>query len=289
MKNSFQRLKIKFIIIFSILGIITIAFSITLICFACWQSFAIKTLDWLALLFSGLASISTVFLGIIAYWQNERFKIMNDEFSDKREKENKKHQDQLLEINNRLIKIEENKERAYIAFNQNEVYVYNSDQQVSLIGKTYSSGIFDGDNSLRDSAIFIFQITNQTDVPIRYFQITNMVVTYTNYAALKGKQDKILMRYSTGGFIPSPIIGKGEVVNYVLLTSGLRNIAEELPDDEEINIAIDFEVASIFNRIVRQKFLLRLQRKNSFFDAKDNKNIFWNYCFESNSEIDFKQ
>lgn len=48
---------------------------------------------------------------------------------------------------------------------------------------------------------------------------------------------------------------------------------------------MDLEVESIFNRIVKQTFLLRLQRKNAFFDAKDNKNAFWNYCFESNPEF----
>lgn len=242
------------------------------------------------MLFSGLASISTVFLGIIAYWQNERLKIISDESSEKHETINKNHQEQLLEINNRLMKIEENKEYAYIAFSQEKVYVYNINQPFSLTGKTYSSGIMESNNTTTNNgAIFVFKITNQTDVPIRYFQITNMIVSYTDYAKEKGKQDNILMDYSTGGFIPSPIINKGEIVNYVIMASGLQNIAENLSKDEEINIVLDLEVASIFNRIVTQKFLLRLQRKNGFFDAKDNKNIFWNYCYESNPEFISKQ
>lgn len=289
MKNNFQMLRIKFVIIFAIFGAITIAFSITLICFACKKSFGIEPVDWLVLLFSGLASISTVFLGIVTYWQNERFKILGDESSDKREKENKKHQDQLLEINNRLMKIEENKEYAYITFNQNKVYVYNSNQQISLEGKTYFGCISKGDNTLQDSTIFIFQITNQTDVPIRYFQITDMIITYANFATSKGVIDKELIHYSAGGLVPSPIISKGETVNYVLLASGLYNIAENLLEDDEINIAIDLEIASIYNQIVKQKFMLRLQRKNQFFDAKEDKNIFWNYCYEDIPEFIAKQ
>ncbi len=258
-------------------------FSITFVFFAYKQSYSIETIDWLALLFSGLASLSTVFLAIIAYWQNERFKILSDMSSEKHESINKNYQEQLLEINNRLMKIEENKEYAYLAFSQEPVYVYNNNHPFSLVGKTYSSGILESNCTTTSiSTIFVFKITNQTDVPIRNFQITNMIVSCTNYAKENGKQDNILMHYSTGGFIPSPIIDKGEIVNYVLLASGLQDIAENLSEDEEINIVIDLEVESIFNRIVKQSFLLRLQRKNAFFNAKDNKNAFWNYCFESN-------
>lgn len=287
MKNNFQKLKIKFAIMFAVLGIVTTAFSVILICFACKQSYSIKTVDWLSLLFSGLASISTVFLGIIAYWQNERFKILSDESSEKHEIINKNHQDQLLEINNRLMKIEENKEYAYIAFSQEKVYVYNINQPFSLTSKTYSSGISEGNGTTANNgAFFVLKITNQTDVPIRYFQITRMIVAYSNYKKESGKRDKELMRYSSvGGFIPSPIINKGEIVNYVILASGLQDIAENLSEDEEINIVMDLEVKSIFNRIVKQTFLLRLQRKNAFFDAKKNRNAFWNYCYESNLEF----
>ena len=110
-----------------------------------------------------------------------------------------------------------------------------------------------------------------------------MAIEYSDYE--NNSRNKKIEVYEAGGFIPSPIIDKGEVVNYVLVANNIENVAENLPNEMEISLVMDMEVTSIYGRTVIQKFMLRLQRENAFFNAGNNKNIFWNYCFESDPEL----
>ena len=181
------------------------------------------------------------------------------------------------------MKLEENKEYAYLAFTQDIVVVCNSNCGFqSKNPKTYTGGITNGDKDFKDGTVFVFNITNQTDVPIRYFQIKKLNIRYSDYGTGEEQQ---LVKYTSGGFVPNPIISKGENVSYVLVASGLTNLAEDLPNGMEINLVIELEVVSIFGRRVIQTYLLRLQRKNAFFDAKTDKHIFWNYCYESTPKL----
>ena len=59
--------------------------------------------SWLDALFTWISAAAAIFIGLIAYRQNEKFKELNDAA----EEESKKRQTELLEINNRLIKLEE--------------------------------------------------------------------------------------------------------------------------------------------------------------------------------------
>lgn len=271
--------KAKWIVIFVLFSLATIGvtFFFTLCLFR--QSFNIETTEWLSAILSWLSVASAIFIGLIAFWQNERFKDENDKSAQKSEE----YQKDLLEINNRLMKIEENKECAQIAFIQEVVTVANSeDFQSGSSRKQYSAGITEASRSFANSTVFSFGITNQTHTPIRYFELTQFKVSYYDQNTRTNTKIK---DYPKGGFVPSPIIDRGEAVNYILVANNLHDLAENLPVDNEINIVIVVEVTSIFNRTVEQKFLLRLQKNNTLFHSNGNKNVFWNYCYESDLHI----
>lgn len=270
--------KAKWIVIFILFFFATIGVTFFFTYCLIKQSFNIETTDWLSAILSWLSVTSAIFIGLIAFWQNERFK----EESDKSAQKAEDYQKDLLEINNRLMKIEENKECAQIAFIQEIVTVANSEEFKSGSSrKQYSAGITDMDRNFNNSTIFSFGISNQTNTPIRHFELTKCSISY--YDCSTGNSTKI-KDYPKGGFVPSPIIDRGEAVNYLLVANNLHDLAENLPANNEINIVLIVEVTSIFNRTVEQKFLLRLQKDNTLFHA-NNKNLFWNYCYESDSQI----
>ena len=180
------------------------------------------------------------------------------------------------------MQIEENKECAHIAFLQEVVTVTNAEEYKPPSNrKIFTAGISNAGRDFNNSTVFCFGITNQTDIPIKCFELTKFRVSYCNYEIDKNVE---VLSYSKGGFVPSPIISRGEAVNFVLVANDLYNLAEKLPKGYEINIVVTVEVTSIFNRTVEQRFLLRLQKSNALFKSKSI-NYFWNYCFESESRI----
>ncbi len=277
-----KNIKIRFRILFISFGILVMILSFAIIFGAYKQLFEIEKSDWLNMFFAWISSASAIFLGLIAYWQNERFKLENDLSAERSETKSEEYQSQLLSINNRLMKLEENKEYTYLAFTQEPVLVVNHNFGFKIDGKTYMAGISNAGKEFCDSTIFAFGITNQTEIPIRCFQIKKLAIEYSDYG--DSKNNKKIAVYNSGGFVPSPIISKGEVVNYVLVANNIKDLAENLPDGMEISLIMTLEVISIYGRVMYQKFLIRLQRKNGFFNAGNDKNIFWNYCFEDSPE-----
>lgn len=270
--------KAKWIVVFVLFLLVTIGVTFFFTYCLFKQSFNIETNDWLSAILSWLSVSSAIFIGLIAFWQNERFKEENDKSAQKSEM----YQKQLLEINNRLMKIEENKECAQIAFLQEIVTVTNAEEYKQPSNrKIFTAGISNAGRDFNNSTVFCFGITNQTDIPIKCFELTKFCVSYSNYEI---DEDVEVLSYSKGGFVPSPIISRGEAVNFVLVANELHNLAENLPKGYEINIILTAEVTSIFNRTVEQNFLLRLQKNNALFKSK-SLNYFWNYCFESESRI----
>lgn len=278
MEKKRKILKFKFLIFAVLFCIFVLMSSVFMLYCAYKQSFGIERTDWLSLLLTCITSCSAAFLGFVAYWQNERFKLETDIDTQKTNDKNDEYQNQLLQVNNRIMKLEENKEYAYIAFIQSPVLVSNDKQNIAMKGKTYISGISNSGKEFRESTFFVFSITNQTDIPIRYFQINKMTISYSDYG---NDTDNRIISYGVGGFVASPIISKGESVNYIVVANGISDLVQNLPEGMEINLTINIEVTSIFDRKVIQTFLLRLQQKNAFFDSKENKNVFWNYCYES--------
>ena len=229
--------------------------------------------SWLDALFTWISAAAAIFIGLIAYRQNEKFKELNDAA----EEESKKRQTELLEINNRLIKLEEKKEYAYITFVQGEVTVTNPDKKIRKGEHCYSSGITNEKKVSNDITVFSLFVSNQTSVPIRHFEIRKLEILYADFESGKRKH---IISYGVGGFVPSPIMSEGAIVQYLLFAAGVKDLAENLPDGQEINLKIEIEVTSIFGRATNQTFLLRLQPRNAFFTQCD-KNTFWNYCYES--------
>lgn len=280
MDKRIKKLKFHFITFLSILIGYTVVSTAFMVWFAYRESFRIVRTDWLTYVFTNIASCATVFLGYVSYWQNERFKIESDISSEKSEEKNAEYQKQLLQINNRIMRLEENKEYAFITFIQGPVLVCNQSTPFQIEGKKYTALISNSGHEIQDCIFFVFQITNQTDIPIRYFQIKEMRISYMNYET--GEENRVT-NYKEGGFVPAPIIDKGEAISYVLGVNNQKDFIEGIPYEGEINLILLVEVESIYNRKVNQKFLLRLQRKNAFFDAGKDENIFWNYCFEASA------
>lgn len=280
MKNTKGNRVILWIIIY-----IVVVVAVLGILFHCAyeEKYSVSRNDWLNMCFAWISSMSAVFLGFIAYWQNERFKIHAEKSAEETERINREYQERLLEINNRLIKLEEQKEYAYIAFTQDSVLVGGKNIKCETNRKTYVAAITNNQKKFEKITGFVFRLTNQTDVPIRSFQILDMVIEYSDYGNSSNNIRK--GHYGTGGFVPSPMIARGEIINYALFVNELDGLAENLPDGMEISLKLKTETVSIYNRTTIQEFLLRLQRKNVFFNAENNKNIFWNYCFEGKSEL----
>ena len=279
-KHLGEIMKNKFIFIFCVFIFLVVIGTFLLgYCFI-QSSFGVDRSNWLNAILSWLSVASAIFIGLIAYWQNERFKRENDLAGERTDK----YQQDLVNINNRLIQIEENQEYSYLAFLQKEIYVANTiDQIPKMYRKQYCGGIAQKDNrEFKNATLFTFGITNQTDVPVRCFEIKEMNISYDDF----GTGDRIkVAHYGTGGFIPSPIIGKGEEVGFYLAANGITDLAKNLPDGYEIVIRLSMNVTSIYNRKVIQHFLLRLQTENATFCNSADKKMFWNYCFEADSTI----
>lgn len=271
--------KTKWYVIFISFSLITLGAIIFFVFGMINQYWGVATSEWLSAILSWLSVASAIFIGLTAFWQNERFKEENDKASERADQ----YQEDLIHINNRLIKIEENKECAQLAFMQEIATVSNSESfQPNTNRKKYTAGITDSGRDFNCSTIFSFGITNQTHTPVRCFELTKFKISYCDYE----KDDEIPIKsYGKGGFVPSPIIDYGEVVNYILVANNLQNVVESLPKGYEIVIRLTMEVTSIYNRTVEQRFLLRLQKKNVQFNSPHDTHYFWNYCFELDSKI----
>lgn len=287
MKKGSHNFKIKYRVIFTLFFIISVLVIVFLIIAAKCDLFSIQKSDWLNALFAWTSAISAIFLGIIAYSQNERFKIESDISSAKMDIVQKEHQAELfklnqqaVEINNRLLQLEENKEKAYLAFLQKEVIVCNlKDDKFLFDGKSYRGGFPDENGKhANDGTIFKFKITNQTNVPIRNFQIERFSVSIKNWET---DDDNLVIKKSAGAFIPSPIIDKSEEVEYIFLVPDIYDLAENLKGGYEIVLMIDISVTSIYDRTIEQGFLLRLQRGITGLPKEVARNVFSLYCFES--------
>ena len=76
-KND-NNLKRKSVLLFSSLGALTIIGVATLLIAFFRGSFGITKPDWLSAVFAWISALSAIFIGLVAYLQNERFKIEND-------------------------------------------------------------------------------------------------------------------------------------------------------------------------------------------------------------------
>ena len=174
-------MKDRFRWIFTIFAFVVVAIVIFL--FGCFvrKGFGISRSDWLNALLSWLSVASAIFIGLIAYWQNERFKKENDVAGER----NDKYHDDLVRINNRLIKIEENRERAYIAFLQGPVLVMKNGivAHQTIHEKCYTGILLEKDKNrnLDRGTVLELGITNQTNVPIRDFELQSTSIRYENF------------------------------------------------------------------------------------------------------------
>lgn len=269
----------KYFIPFWIIFIIGVIFLIVCMCF---NLFYVKNTEWLQALVGWFGTCGAVFIGLVAIAQNEKFDKANKDAQEKAEQQAKEYQDKLLEINDRMISLEESKLYSLISFFQKPVLVVNSDANIEMNSNCYGAFISnDKSESNGLSTIFVFSITNRTDVPIRYFQIEKASVYYSNFAT---GEDIAIVSYKNGGFVPSPIVGKNDEIFYVLTMDGIKDLVDNLPEGFEICLNLNIEVESVFGYAVKQKFLIRLQDRNSKAN-EDNKYLLWNYCYESTSEM----
>lgn len=284
----YKRLWLKTLIVLLCFLIIASIGTVFILCCLQNEAYDIDKSDWLNAMFAWISAISAIFIGLVAIWQNERFKQESDKNVARSEQESKKYQDELLEVNKRIMKLEESKEYAYITFVQCLGHVVNNDvtgaKEIKYSEmKTYAAFIANDRNQLSSKGtMFEFFVTNQTDIPIRYIEFKETIVSYDDFKT--GKRMHIA-QYGKGGFISSPIISKSEAVQVLLVLDGITDLAIKKPLNSEIVIKFKIQVTSIFNRTASQIFLLRLQSNNVYFE-QPTPTLFWNYCTEFNSDID---
>ncbi len=277
MNNSNKKTNFKFKIIFFLFFVFTLLGLAVLTYATKINLFGIEKSDWLGAFFSWISAMSAVSLGLVAYWQNERFKNENDLSSQKAEEVAVKHNTELIEINNRLLQLEENKEKSYITFSQTVVQIFNDSDNFKIMEKPYMAGFPSEKSDNLGAGVFLLKLINLTDIPIRYIEMLNMNISYTNYYT--DESSKILS-FTKGGFIPSPVTEKNKEFLCAFVVPGAKDIFKNLPPKSEINICLTTLVESIFGRKVEQVFLLRLQRENSCFKATDEHSFFL-YCYVS--------
>lgn len=275
--NTTKRLNFKFKIIFFLFFLLTLLGTALLVYATKINLFGIEKSDWLGAFFSWISAMSAVSLGLVAYWQNERFKNENNISAQKAEELAAKHNKELVEINNRLLQLEENKEKAYITFSQTVIQIFNDSDNFKLIEKPYMAGFPSANSDKQGAGIFLFKLINLTDTPIRYIEVLNMNISYTNYYTDESSK---LLSFAKGGFIPSPVTEKNKEFLCAFVVPGAKNIFNNIPQKSEINIRLTTSVESIFGRQVEQVFLLRLQRENACFKATDEHSFFL-YCYAS--------
>lgn len=254
------------------------------------EAYGIEKSDWLNAIFAWISAISAIFIGLVAVWQNERFKQESDKNAMRSEREARKYQDELLDVNKRIMKLEESKEYAYVTFIQCPGHVVNNDvhgtQEIEYMqAKTYAAFIANDRNNLTNKGtMFELFLTNQTDVPIRYIEFIETTISYDDFAS--GKR-MLVAKYGKGGYISSPIISKSEITQLLLVMDGIYDLAVNKPPQSEIVIKFKIQVTSIFNRTSTQVFMLRLQANNVYF-VQSTPTVFWNYCNEFNPNIEIE-
>ena len=253
------------------------------------EAYGIEKSDWLNAMFAWMSAVSAIFIGLVAVWQNERFKKENDKNADLSEKKEREYREALLEVNNRIMKLEESKEYAYITFLQCPGHVVKSGMRTVECAspetdKTYAAYIsHEDDVALNEKTEFEFYITNQTDVSIRHIEWLSTEIDRFDF---RRKIRKRIASYGKYGFISSPVIAKGEKVRLVLAVYGISDdITACMNPEWEITLRFVIRVTSIFGRYVDQEFCLRLQRSNFYFQ-QDDPTLFWNYCTELRSAKD---
>lgn len=252
------------------------------------EAYDIEKSNWLNAIFAWISAISAMFIGLVAVWQNERFKQESDKNTMRSEQEARKYQNELLEVNKRIMRLEESKEYAYVTFIQCPGHVVNNDvcgtQEIEYTqAKKYAAFIANDRNNLTNKGtMFELFLTNQTDVPIRYIEFIETIISYDDFTS--GKRIPVA-KYGKGGYISSPIISKSEIAQLLLVTDGIYDLVANKPPKSEIVIKFIIQVTSIFNRTSTQVFLLRLQANNVYF-VQSTPTVFWNYCNEFNSNIE---
>ncbi|MEA4848669.1 MAG: hypothetical protein VB106_15680 [Clostridiaceae bacterium] len=278
-----KRLKQKAAIIFGTFGLIFIAGCIALSIASIRQLLGVERSEWLNSLFTWISACSAFFLGIIVYLQNERFKLESDLSAQEAKETSEKYNQQLYTINNRLLQLEENKEKAFITFSQRVVQVYNDDDKFSLGEKPYvasfrSDVVVDNAQSLCDGCgVFVFGLVNLTDTPIRSIEIEKLRISYKNWYTDESQE---IAFFERGGFIPSPLTTRNKEFLCTFVVPKAKNIAVDLPEKAEIVLSLTVSTESIFGRETRQRFMLRLQKETAYFKAPCPY-LFNLYCFES--------
>lgn len=280
-----KQLKRKAVITFGLSSLIFVAGCVALLVASVDQWFGIEHSEWLNSLFTWISACSAFFLGIIVYLQNERFKLESDLSAQEAKETSEKYNQQLYAINNRLLQLEENKEKAFITFSQRVVQVYNDDDKFSLAEKPYvasfrSDVAVDNAQSLSDGcAVFILGLVNLTDIPIRSIEIKKLRISYKNWYT--DEQQKIAF-FEEGGFIPSPLTQRNKEFLCTFVIPETKNIAMDLPEKNEIVMSFIVSTESVFGRETRQRFMLRLQKETAYFKAPCPY-LFNLYCFESSN------
>ena len=266
-----SRFKRKSIIIFSILGFFAIT-GVAILLIAFYRgSFGITKPDWLSAIFAWISALSAIFIGLVAYLQNERFKIESDNNIKRNMEASEKYNDELSKINSRLLQLEENKEKVYIMFSQDIVKIINVGIGYHIKSNTYGA-IFSNDHETdeNNAGIFFCDLVNLTKIPIRSIHFDRFEIGYQEFPdGGVGCNGRLVSKCNGSGYIPSPIADDKNLIHCMFRIPGIRDIVNNMCEEDEISIRAALTTESIFGVETKQKYWLRLQRDNQFFKAKD--------------------
>lgn len=221
------------------------------VCLSVISIFFVKYFEanWFVAIISLVSAAATSFLGLMVYWQNERFKIENDFTSE-----------ELLKINKRMLTLDENKEKAYITF--------DNSASIGTLG-SFNTGIeqriiFECENMNSIGSDILLRIKNQTDVPIKGIEIIDLKFVRTNKNTIV---KSIIREYKKTVVIFSPNINKGEKFPCIFALQGIADL-DSILIDNYVTIEINLIVTSIYDRNATQKFSLIIDYSHSSLALK---------------------
>lgn len=201
--------------------------------------------DWLSFVAGYLGFTGTVLLGAIALWQNDRFK-----------KENDVAQNKLMEINNRLLSIEEDRNKAAIAIPSIKMFLYSAGSKLAQIPSYLESR----------STMIVCSDTKKIDgvyyLEIPYYPATSIhaasiQISYLRLGFYSRENNKIVDGYhiESSNIVPLPV-NKDEKTNTLIISfEDNKNLVEGfLSLRNYIYLELDINVFSYLNTSHNQSF-----------------------------------
>lgn len=257
------------------------AFIILVIIFYCMctNAFYMQNTDWLQALVGWISASSAIFIGLVAFDQNEKFDEANKEAQQNAETKAEEYQNKLMDINNRLIHLENNKQYSFVTFISGVCNIRNSGENstklkdVSPYLLTIDFGLpltEDGRPNITDIDL---EIANMSDVAVQSICINTAKIKQSHYNSKVNFKELFFEDFIS---MPCPLMLKGEQNKIHFVLSGIRDFTKYLKNRNDLSLLLDIYVTSVFGKVTNQVIELQFME----FKQKRKKEYYCS-CFQN--------